>query len=204
VEGEKLVAAVVCGETTEIATLLLPVMHWRDDVLSGIRFMLEGGEYEQRLLGVQLLMSKLRMEGDYTSAKSLARPLFRALEFDPAVLAGGSEHMRIVATNVLDTLTLLLDALPLAPELHAETVRWLRFLERTGLEPRMVLHVRLRHAEALALQGRYDDALLALEALRGCAFPADLAFDFQRLDERLACLLQRVRFSEHDHAPAAE
>jgi hypothetical protein len=99
---------------------------------------------------------------------------------------------------------LLLDDFPLAPELHTETVRWIRFLERTALDPRMVAHIRLRHAEALAVGGRYDDALLMVEALRGCAFPLDLAFDFQRLDERLARMLSRVPFADRDHAPAAE
>jgi CHAT domain-containing protein len=190
---KELINAVRLDDERAIEAFLNPLAQWEHNVLSGISFIKSAGsDINFRLLGVQVLATFLRNNGDLISALPLAEAVFDELENDEQVFSEQRLDLTLMAANLLDVLVTGLVEVGHAHRLVEKADRWAEWVNHAHMEDYYLGQVRLGQAEALMLAGDYDHARAILLEVKQLALkPAQIPV-LQRLVAKMPTLLRAI------------
>jgi hypothetical protein len=160
----RLMDALLNADGRAALKLLAPLELPGDDPLTGLGFMAEGGDVENRLVGLQCLAHYVRVRGDVRLSAELSLALVDAFAkldwFDPSTPI----HRRLAVANVLDACANCLTDGGRVPELLERGAQWSEWLAAPDLAPQW-RSVQRAWVEACFHAGFYESAARILEGL---------------------------------------
>lgn len=202
IDSDILLEAILSDDKDTLVDLLTPFSDWESNPLSGIRFLKNGHEIHDRLIGMQLLAGFLRNRGDLITATALAIRVFRALERTLETHESISEELLLMAGNNLDVYLGGITEIGNPRQVVEDAEHWIKLFRKFN-KPYYIGRIRLTQVEALILGGEYEQAKKTLRLIdeEDHTLHESLTLNRKRLERKIPDLLRSV---DEEAAPQPE